>query len=96
MSVMVSNFRKWTEAMQFYRVPVIGAMILLQGCIIVPLVLFTVAGGQATSIELPVMIFSTFLIITLNLADMPTKITIPVFAATTFAALMMVVINLLS
>ena len=93
---MVTNFRKWTETMQFYRVPVIGAMILLQGCIIVPLVLFTVAGGQATDIEVPILIVSTFLIITLNLADMPTKVTIPIFAATTFSALLMVLFNILS
>ncbi|MGB3467686.1 MAG: hypothetical protein WBA74_20540 [Cyclobacteriaceae bacterium] len=81
--------------MQFYRVPVIGAMILIQACILVPLVLFTMSAGQATNIEVPVMIVCTFGIITLNLADMPTKITIPVFAATTFAALAMVLYNLL-
>ena len=81
--------------MQFYRVPVIGAMILLQGCIIAPLVLFTMASGQATDIQMPIITISTFLIIVLNLSDMPTKITIPIFTTTTVVSLGMVFYNLL-
>lgn len=95
MSHMVTNFMKWSKAMQFYRVPIIGAMILLQGCIIAPLVLFTMTSGTVADIQMYAVILSTFLIITLNLADMPTKITIPIFSATTVMSLGMVLYNIL-
>lgn len=96
MSHMVTNFMKWSKAMQFYRVPIIGAMILLQGCIIAPLVLFTMASGTLGDIQMYTVTLSTFLIVTLNLADMPTKITIPIFSATTVISLGMVFFNLIS
>ena len=93
MSTMVTNFVKWSDKMQFYRVPTIAAMILIQGCILVPLVLFTMPSSAA-NVEVPIMTIATFGIITLNLADMPTKITIPVFSATTFIALVMFLYNI--
>ncbi|MEL7146111.1 MAG: hypothetical protein AAFO69_07060 [Bacteroidota bacterium] len=91
---MVTNFVRWSDNMQFYRIPTIAAMIMVQGCILVPMVLFTMSAGAA-NVEVPVMTISTFLIVTLNLADMPTKITIPVFSATTLIALGLFFFNIL-
>lgn len=91
---MVTNFVRWSDKMQFYRIPTIAAMIMVQGCILVPLVLFTMSNAAA-NVEVPVMTISTFLIVTLNLADMPTKITIPVFSVTTLIAIAMFFFNII-
>ena len=91
---MVTNFVRWSDKMQFYRIPTIAAMILFQGCILVPMVLFTMPAAAA-NIEVPVMTISTFLIVVLNLADMPTKITIPAFSITTLIAVGMFFFNII-
>lgn len=95
MSHMVSNFIKWSTVMQFYRVPIIGATILIQCCILAPLVLFTMATGQATDIQMPIITIFTFLTVVMSLSDMPTKITIPIFAGSTILTFGMIIYNLL-
>lgn len=95
MSQLATNFLNWSDNMQYYRVGVIVGMIMLQGCIVAPLVLFTMSIAGTTAVQLPYITFTTFLVLVLNLSDMPVKYTIPAFAATSTIAMGMVAYNLI-
>lgn len=73
-----SRFFTWAEAQQFNRLLWIGISLFLHGCVLAPLVAFLVlsSGANMGLFVLGVASMSSCLFV--NLAAMPTKVTIPV------------------
>ncbi len=81
-------------SMQNYRLPALVTMIMIHGNITCPLTLWTIHLTGDSSTQFLICTVLTMTIIVTNLAALPTKITIPVFAASTFFLLLMNLYNL--
>lgn len=78
----VSAWRKfinWCERQEEYRLGWLGAAITLHGCILTILTMFAVIMSGNHFIFWPFVIGAMGTTLVVNLAAMPTKITIPVF-----------------
>ena len=70
--------------------------LLIQGCIIAPFALLSMSIAGYSEIQFILITLSTFAILITNLAVLPQRIVIPVFAISTFTQLFLILINTLA
>jgi|SRR6185436_8857256 len=73
------KFITWCESQEKYRFGWLGAAITLHGCVLTILSMFAVVMSGNHFIFWPFIIGAMGVTLVVNLAAMPTKITIPVF-----------------
>lgn len=94
---LLSNFYHWTNQMDFYRLIILVAMILIQGCITAPLFLWTMDLVSADSVfQMSVVTAASFTILVSLLSVQPMRRTIPVFLVATIVELAIILFNLLN
>lgn len=90
---ILENFEAWVVSRETYRLPFIAGMLMFQTCIMVPLSLYLMRAAGGGDIQLGIIVCFSMLVVTLNLAAQPTKITIPVFVISTIVLILMTIIN---
>lgn len=77
---LISKFMNWCNGQEKNRLLWLGVILTLHGCVITPLTVMAVllAGTNLTLFMMAIVAMGMSLVT--NLAAMPTKITIPVFA----------------
>ena len=79
---MATRFINWCQGQQENRILWIGLALCVHGCILAPLAIYLVAmSGNSLALFMTTMV-SMCAALVVNLAAMPTKITIPVFFVT--------------
>ena len=78
-SNIFTRFIQWCETQQEKRLSWLGTILALQGCVITPITLFFVTVSGINPVLLSLTICSIVMNLVVNLAAMPTKITVPVF-----------------
>ena len=91
---VLSKFFAWSHAQQANRLLWLGVILAFHGCILTPLTVMAVllAGTNLTLFIIAIVAMGMSLVT--NLAAMPTKITIPVFALSILVDLVIVAIAL--
>jgi hypothetical protein len=74
-----SRFMNWCEAQQENRILWIGLGLAGHGCVITPITIFAVLMAGNSMALFMTAVFAMAATLTVNLAALPTKITIPVF-----------------
>lgn len=72
-------FFQWATDQEFYRLGYLVAMLLFQTCILVPFGLWALTVNGGGSIQLGILVVSSFIVVASNLAALSTKYTIPIF-----------------
>lgn len=87
---LLSRFMTWSNAQQHNRLLWLGIILSFHGCILTPLTVMGVllAGTNLTLFMVAIVAMGMSLVT--NLAAMPTKITLPVFALSIFIDLVVV------
>ena len=76
---VLKKFIQWCESQEQYRFGWLAAVVAGHGCIITPLILLLVTFSGNNFMLWPFAILAMAAPLVVNLAAMPTKITIPVF-----------------
>lgn len=90
MDAILKRFNSWADTLEFNRLLVMAVIILIHTCVVTPPTLLVLLHAQAGGFPYLVITFFSFLILVVNLAVMPTKVTIPIFAISTLAHLMII------
>lgn len=93
MNNTLEKFGDFMEEMQDYRLPIMAGMILIHGCVTVPITLLSLLYTGDSSWQLMLVTIFTFLILVSNLAVLPTKITIPIFIVSTAVHFVIIAVN---
>ncbi len=94
---VLSEFRTWADQMDFYRLVIMVAMILIQGCIVAPALLWTMdLSGHTNFIQMSVVTFSSFAILVTLLSVQPMRISIPIYVCVTALQLFTILVNIFS
>ncbi|MFK7952623.1 MAG: hypothetical protein AB8B73_07225 [Ekhidna sp.] len=89
----ITTFIKWADNQQFYRLVYLVGMLLFQTCITIPFGLLALTANDGGSIQLGILVIPSFMVITSNLAALPTKYTIPIFVLVTAISLTQLIYN---
>jgi hypothetical protein len=76
---LTSRFLTWCQAQEENRLLWLGIILFGHGCVITPLTLFSIMLAGNPVILWPFAIAAMTMSLVVNLAAMPTKITIPIF-----------------
>lgn len=76
-----TRFMQWCRAQEYHRIAWLGIILTLYGCVITPITLFFVIVSGVSPVLLAITSCAIMLNLVVNLAAMPTRITIPIFAA---------------
>ena len=79
-----TRFINWCKTQEYNRITWLGIILSAQGCIITPVTLFFVVASGVNVVLLSLTAISIMINLTVNLAALPTKITIPVFVFSLF------------
>ena len=85
------KFINWCDSQEKYRFGWLAAAITLHGCILTIITMFAIILAGNHFIFWPFTIGAMGITLIVNLAAMPTKITIPVFFASVFVDLVIIV-----
>lgn len=89
-----ARFMAWTDRMDYYRLIILAAIILAQGCITGPFSLWVMNLAGNSLLQMSVFTFSSFTMLTFILADQPMRRTLPVFFGLTAIQWLITLINL--
>jgi hypothetical protein len=78
-SSLLSNFFNWCNGQNEYRLLWLGIVLVAHGCILTPLTVLAVVLAGANIVLFMLVIMSMAMALVVNLAALPTKITIPIF-----------------
>ena len=73
------RFIQWCQSKEYNRLAWTGIILTSQGCVITPVTLFFVIVSGMNPVLLSLACFSIMINLVVNLAAMPTRITIPVY-----------------
>lgn len=93
---LVEKMGLWTVSQEPYRLPYIAAMLMIQSCVLVPASLYSMRAAGGGDFQLGIIVSFSMLVVTLNLAAQPTKITLPVFAINIVVVLLLTIYNVLT
>ncbi|HEV8269950.1 MAG TPA: hypothetical protein VGQ04_01520 [Chitinophagaceae bacterium] len=85
------KFINWCDSQEEYRLGWLGAAITLHGCVLTIFTMFAVILAGNHFIFWPFIIGGMGITLVVNLAAMPTKITIPVFFFSVFVDLVIII-----
>lgn len=74
-----TRFMQWCGAQEYHRIAWVGIILTSQGCVITPITLFFVVTSGVSALLISLAAISIMMNLVVNLAAMPTKITIPVY-----------------
>lgn len=94
MDNLLNWYNQQCEEANFNRLGVMAFVLLVQTCVIVPATLLTISMNGNNVVEFAIMAILSFSILVSLLADMPSKIILPVFAFSTIVHLLIILINL--
>ena len=86
----LSSFLDWSKAQEYNRLLWVGIGLATHGCIITPLTIMALlffTNGEVPMVSFTVVIMAMVMVLITNLAALPTKITIPVYALSIVADL---------
>lgn len=95
MENLLNWYNNTCEEASFNRLGVMAFVLLVQTCILVPITLLLVGMNGNNTIEFVLMAVFSFAILVSLLADMPSKIVLPLFAISTLVHLGIVLVNVL-
>lgn len=87
------SFMIWSNNQQSSRLAFLAAMLMVHGNITAPLALYSMYLADGGLLQLSLITLCSFSILVVNLAALPTKITIPVFVASTLSLLLLIITN---
>jgi len=93
---IIIGFNNWTTSLEFYKLGFLVGMILIQGCILAPLALFSMNLAGFSDIQLALIVFSSFAILISNLSVQPLKISLLIFLTSAFLELSVIIYNTIS
>ena len=76
---VLSKFFAWCNSQEKYRFGWVAAILAIHGCVLAPVTVLIIAFGGNSMISWGMLIGGIAISLIVNLAAMPTKITIPVF-----------------
>jgi hypothetical protein len=85
---MLTSFLDWSKAQEYNRLLWVGIGLATHGCIITPLTIMALlffSNGEVPMVSFTVVVLSMVMVLITNLAALPTKITIPVYALSILA-----------
>ena len=88
------KFNAWADQLDFYRIPVMMGILLIQGCIIAPFALLSMALAEYNELQFALITVATFAILISNLAVLPQRIVIPTFTLATIIQLLIILLNI--
>ena len=95
----MDNLLNWynnaCEEASFNRLGVMAFVLLIQTCVIVPATLLLIGLNGNNSIEFALTAIFSFAILVSLLADMPSKIILPLFAVSILVHLGIILVNVL-
>lgn len=90
-------FLNWADRMDFYRLSILVATILIQGCIIAPAVLWSMElSANYGVLAMSIVTLSSFAILVANLSVQPMRVTIPTFTVAALVQMGLIISNLFS
>ncbi len=90
-------FMQWADRMDFYRLAILVATILIQGCIIAPATLWSMELSSNYGIlAMGIVTLSSFTILVTNLSVQPMRINIPAFLICALVQIGLITSNLFS
>lgn len=92
---IISSFFAWAESKEPLRLFYMAAMIMIHANVVIPLVLWSMFAAEAHDIQYLILTVLSFMILVSNLAVMPTKVTISVFALSTIILTVQGIYNLM-
>jgi len=87
---IAGRFLNWCEAQEESRLLWTGLGLVGHGCVITPLTFLTVAASGANTLLMLITMLSMVAVLIVNLAALPTRITIPVILLTIVVDLLIV------
>lgn len=91
------QFLAFAARMDFYRLPVLVATILIQGCITAPFTIWSMQlVNNYSTVAMAIVTLSSFAILVSNLSVQPMHVTLPVFAISILAQIGLIVNNVLA
>lgn len=90
-----NQFIEWATGKQSLRLPVLAMMFVIHGCITIPLALLSMNLVDGGVWQVAIIAIGSYSVLVVNLAALSTKITIPVYLASTALILMVVLRNLI-
>lgn len=85
---------QWSANLQEQRLPLLAAMLMIHGCITVPLTMVCLNLAGFELVQFSLITLATFAILVTNLAALPTKITIPTYLASSAIHLAVILISI--
>ena len=76
------RFIQWCENQDEYRLGWLAASFVVHGCIFVPMTLMIIAAGGNNFVFVALTLGSMIIAVTTNLADLHTKVSLPVLLST--------------
>ena len=95
-SSLIHQFMAWAESKEPVRLTYLAGMLIIHGNITAPLALFSMFLVDGGLFQLIVITVFSFTILVVNLAALPTKITLPVYIASTLAVAALIIINFIN
>lgn len=95
MNNLLNWYNQQCEEAGFNHLGVMAFVLLVQTWVIVPATLLTISMNGNNAIEFAIMAILSFSILVSLLADMPSKIALPLFAFSTVVHLLIILINVL-
>lgn len=91
---IISKYYGLIEDLEQQRIGVMIFVMMVQGCIIVPATLFAILNGTGSLFHMVVCGMFSFGVLVSNIAIAPIRIIVHIFVISTFAHIILVVINL--
>jgi len=93
----VTNFINWCNAQEYNRLLWVGLGLGIHGCILTPITVLTVLifGASLGMVGITAAILAMTAVLIVNLAALPTKVTIPTFAISILVDIVLIAAALL-
>ena len=95
MDNLLNWYNQQCEEGSFNRLGVMAFVLLVQTCVIVPATLLTISMNGNNLIEFALMAILSFSILVSLLADMPSKVILPLFLVSTVIHLLIILTHVL-
>jgi len=88
------KFIHWCEKQEEYRLGWLAAAFVVHGCIFVPMTVMIIAASGNNFVFVAIALCSMIIAITTNLADLHTKVSLPVFFSTLVLDILIIITRL--
>ncbi|MFT6961355.1 MAG: hypothetical protein ACJAWV_001069 [Flammeovirgaceae bacterium] len=89
------QFIAWAASKDSLRLPALAIMFVIHGCITIPLALLSMNLVDGGIVQVAIIALGSYSVLVVNLAALSTKVTIPVYFASTALILLIILRNLI-